>query len=96
MTTIRRTALIACLALSALAGCGPEDGQWLANGTKQAQLNFAYHNGDQGDRLLPTIMGGGVALFDYDGDGDLDVFFTNGGKFPPQSDSHEHSNQQSK
>src|SRR6185503_7022637 len=36
-------------------------------------LVFAHANGAAGQYYLPEPMGAGVALFDYDGDGDLDV-----------------------
>lgn len=40
-------------------------------------LDFVHVNGADGRKLLPETMGGGVALFDYDSDGDWDVYFTN-------------------
>src|SRR6185369_816632 len=41
-------------------------------------LNFRHHNGMTDKFYLPEIMGAGGALFDYDGDDDLDVFLVQG------------------
>jgi hypothetical protein len=42
--------------------------------------NNDYREGSH--KYFPQPMCGGVALLDYDGDGKLDVFLTNGGKLP--------------
>jgi hypothetical protein len=42
-------------------------------------LNFTQVNGATGQYYMPEVMGAGVALFDYDNDGDLDVFLVQGG-----------------
>jgi len=41
-------------------------------------LTFRHYNGMTGKFYLPEIMGTGGALFDYDNDGDLDVFLVQG------------------
>ena len=42
-------------------------------------LAFTHVNGATGHYYLPEMMGAGVALFDYDNDGDLDVFLVQSG-----------------
>jgi hypothetical protein len=45
--------------------------------TDQAGIKFTHYNGARGDKLLPETMGSGVAFFDYDKDGDPDLFLVN-------------------
>ncbi len=48
-------------------------------------LAFTYRTGATGELYFPEIMGGGAALFDYDGDGDLDAFLIQGHSLKPGS-----------
>ena len=50
----------------------------------QTGLIFQHFNGATGNYFLPEIMGSGVALFDYDNDGDLDVYFVQGSALDAQ------------
>ncbi|MEM6454999.1 MAG: CRTAC1 family protein [Acidobacteriota bacterium] len=44
-------------------------------------ITFVHQNGGYGDKLLPETMGGGLAVLDYDGDGDGDVLFVDSGRW---------------
>jgi hypothetical protein len=46
--------------------------------TAQTKLAFKHAASPTTQKYLPETMGGGVALFDYDNDGRLDIYFTNG------------------
>lgn len=53
--------------------------------TSQSGLDFTHLNGAAGELLLPEVIGSGGALFDYDNDGDLDVFAVQGSALTPAS-----------
>ena len=57
---------------------GPAPGEWFTDGASAAGLDFVHFNGMSGDFHQTEIMGPGVALFDYDDDGDLDILITQG------------------
>lgn len=46
------------------------------------EIDFVLENSESPDRYAPETMAGGVALFDYDNDSDLDVFLANGAEIP--------------
>jgi hypothetical protein len=51
--------------------------------TAAAGIKFVHNSGRAGKKLLPETMGSGVALFDADGDGWLDILFVNSRDWKP-------------
>jgi hypothetical protein len=52
--------------------------------TAASGVAFTYRNGEESDRYtILESLGGGVAAFDYDRDGKLDLFFPGGGVIEP-------------
>ena len=54
--------------------------------TRDAGIDFVHESGAYGERLLPETMGGGVAFFDYDGDGWQDLVMIDSGEWPWRDD----------
>ncbi len=72
-----------CLFLSAPLAGGPAGPGWFSERAGAVGLEFTHFNGMSGKFYLVEIMGSGVALFDYDRDGDLDAYLVQGGRLGP-------------
>ena len=94
----RITRFIRQLSVSSAICAAAAAGAWLSAGRAQPNsgpgiiqfhevqppsgISFILENSATPEKRLPETMAGGVAAFDYDGDGLVDVFFANGARMP--------------
>src|SRR5262245_48906008 len=86
---IRRLMRVACvvvlssgLTFAACARTQPASSDpWFVDATSTTGLAFSHYNGRSGQFDYPEVIAPGVALFDADGDGDLDVLLMQGADF---------------
>lgn len=52
---------------------------WFVDGTEDAGMHFVHDAGQVGNYFMPETVGSGLALFDYDNDGFLDLYLINNG-----------------
>ena len=74
--------LIAAGLLSQNQGQSPPNPIRFRNLAKSAGLDFVLENHPTPRKHMIETMAGGIAAFDYNGDGRTDIFFTNGAAIP--------------
>jgi hypothetical protein len=80
--TIPAACMVWLLALSPGKTATPVKRPGFIDVRSRSKFSYVSNNSLTGRKYFPQPMCGGVAVFDYDNDGRLDIFFTNGAKLP--------------
>jgi hypothetical protein len=78
---VKTSKLLAILLLCLAAPLGAE-GIKFREVSKVWGIDFRHHHGGSGQLYMPETVASGVVMFDFDGDGDEDLFFVDGGSLP--------------
>ncbi len=79
MTSNGRHRLFCVIVVSALLSLQLIKAQFrLTDVTDQTGIDFTHTDGSFGQRYIVESVSAGLALFDYDNDGDIDIYFLNG------------------
>ncbi len=87
---MNRVAFVVLASVGLCLGCQREDppadkpesislSPWFEDDTDRAGLTFVHDAGPVGDYFMPQQVGSGAALFDFDGDGKLDLYLLQNG-----------------
>jgi hypothetical protein len=60
---------------------------WYTDVAKRSNFPYRTNNGFTGRKYFPQPMCGGIAALDFDNDGKIDIFFSNGAKMPEMTKS---------
>ncbi|MEX1228825.1 MAG: CRTAC1 family protein [Planctomycetaceae bacterium] len=66
----------------ATSSTSPTGAKFFVDVTAELGVDFARNVARPGDFFFPDVMGSGLAIFDYDNDGDLDLYFIQSGPPP--------------
>jgi len=77
--TVQVSQLVSLLIVLAAAHRAGADGPiTFTDVTRKTGISFVHTDGGSGRRYIMETVSAGLALFDYDGDGDVDIYFLNG------------------
>ena len=65
------------------------DGDFFVDVTKDSGIDFVHYNAATNEKYMVESIGSGGGFFDYDGDGDVDIYLLNGSSLPGSAESHE-------
>jgi len=75
--SVRRFVLMIMLSIAFCQAC-PGNSIVFSDVTNQTGITFKHTDGGSGKRYIMETVASGLALFDYDNDGDVDIYFLNG------------------